>query len=238
MSPLPACAPASEVAGEPVLWAISDQPVPYEAAVAFMQSRARDIRDGKASELVWLLEHPPLYTAGTSARAEDLLAPGRFPVHKTGRGGQFTYHGPGQRVGYVMLDVKRRYGDVRAFVCALERLIIDTLARFNIRGEVRDGRVGVWVPRPERGDGVEDKIAAIGIRLTRWVSYHGFAINVDPDLEHFSGINPCGITEHGVTSFLDLGHIVSLEEVDMALKASFAALIGPVQPTNAPDLTD
>jgi len=218
----------------PVGWAISDAPVAYEDALSLMQSRAEAIASGEADELVWLLEHPPLYTAGTSARSQDLLTPDRFPVHVAGRGGQYTYHGPGQRVGYVMLDVRRRFGDVRAFVCALERLIINTLARFNVKGEIRDGRVGVWVARPEKGEGREDKIAAIGIRLRRWVSFHGFAINVDPDLEHFSGIVPCGISEHGITSLLDLGQIVSMSELDMALEASFRELIAPTQRVEDP----
>lgn len=209
----------------PVGWAISDARVDYATALAAMQERAAGIAEGRTGELVWLLEHPPVYTAGTSARPQDLLAPDRFPVHVAGRGGQYTYHGPGQRVVYVMIDVKRRFGDVRAFVCALERVVIGTLARFNIKGETREGRVGVWVPRPERGEDAEDKIAAIGIRLSRWVSYHGLAINVDPDLQHFAGIVPCGISEHGVTSFEDLGQIVSMAEVDMALEAVFAEQI-------------
>ena len=212
----------------PIAWAISDSPVDYATALDVMQKRAEAIAEGTAGELVWLLEHPPLYTAGTSARPVDLLTPDRFPVFVAGRGGQYTYHGPGQRVVYVMLDVKRRYGDVRAFVCALERIVIATLARFNIKGETREGRVGVWVRRPEKGDGAEDKIAAIGIRLRRWVSFHGLAINVDPDLEHFGGIVPCGITEHGVTSFEDLGQLVSMAEVDMALAAVFRDVMGPL----------
>lgn len=212
----------------PIEWAISDSPVDYATALDAMQRRAEAIAEGRAGELVWLLEHPPVYTAGTSAREADLLTPDRFPVFVAGRGGQYTYHGPGQRVVYVMLDVKRRYGDVRAFVCALERIVIATLARFNVKGETREGRVGVWVRRPEKGDGAEDKIAAIGIRLRRWVSFHGLAINVDPDLEHFAGIVPCGITEHGVTSFEDLGQLVSMAEVDMALAAVFRDVMGPV----------
>lgn len=225
-------------AGEhrPVGWAISDDPVDYAEAVGFMQARAEAIADGTADELVWLLEHPPLYTAGTSAKPQDLLQPDRFPVHAAGRGGQYTYHGPGQRVGYVMLDVRRRFGDVRAFVGALERLVIGTLQRFNVKGETRAGRVGVWVARPEKGEGREDKIAAIGIRLRRWVSFHGFAVNVDPDLEHFSGIVPCGIAEHGVTSLLDLGQIVSLPEFDMALRATFEDAIAPTVRVAAPSI--
>lgn len=208
-------------------WAISDHRVDYHQALSFMQSRAEAIADGRARELIWLLEHPPLYTAGTSAKPADLLAPDRFPVHVAGRGGQYTYHGPGQRVVYVMLDVRRRFGDVRAFVCALERTVIATLAAFDIKGEVRQGRVGVWVARPVKGEGIEEKIAAIGIRLRRWISFHGLAINVDPDLEHFSGIVPCGIAEHGVTSFEDLGHLVTMPEVDMAFRAAFEREFGP-----------
>ncbi len=218
----------------PIGWAISDGLVDYQTALSFMTTRAEAIANGVADELIWLIEHPPLYTAGTSARPEDLLAPNRFPVHVAGRGGQYTYHGPGQRVVYVMVDVRRRFGDVRAFVCALERTVIDTLAAFNIKGEIRDGRVGVWVGRPTKGEGVEDKISAIGIRLRRWVSFHGLSINVDPDLEHFSGIVPCGIAEHGVTSFEDLGQLVSMPEVDMALRRSFEKVLGPLVPVGDP----
>jgi lipoyl(octanoyl) transferase len=207
-------------------WTISDRPVDYAAAVRVMEARAATIADGRAPELVWLLEHPPLYTAGTSARPEHLLDPHRLPVHRSGRGGQFTYHGPGQRVAYVMLDLRRRGCDVRAFVARLERWIIATLDRFNVRGEVRQGRVGVWVRRPEKGDGAEDKIAAIGIRVRRWVSFHGVSLNVEPDLAHFAGIVPCGITGHGVTSLADLGLPVSMAEVDMALRAAFEAEFG------------
>lgn len=216
--------------GRPVEWAITDEPVPYPSAVASMEARAEAIADGSAAERVWLLEHPPLYTAGTSAREADLLEPGRFPVHRTGRGGQFTYHGPGQRVVYVMLDLRDRKRDVRAFVTALEGLVVDCLAAFNVRGETRPDRVGVWVRRPERGAGAEDKIAAIGVRLRRWVSFHGLAINVDPDLSHFSGIVPCGIAGHGVTSLADLGLTASMADVDVALKAAFEARFGPVVP--------
>ncbi|KQT07943.1 lipoate--protein ligase [Methylobacterium sp. Leaf399] len=208
-------------------WRIGDAPVPYEEAVAGMEARAAAIAAGEAPELVWLLEHPPLYTAGTSAREADLVAPGRFPVHTTGRGGQYTYHGPGQRVAYVMLDLNRRRPDLRAYVAALEAWIVATLDAFAIRGEVREDRVGVWVRRPEKGAGVEDKIAAIGIRVRRWVSFHGISLNVEPDLSHFSGIVPCGITGHGVTSLVDLGHLVSMEEVDMALRAAFETVFGP-----------
>ena len=218
----------------PIEWGISEERVAYETVVVFMKDRAAAIANGEARELIWLIEHPPLYTAGTSAKSQDLLAPDRFPVHVAGRGGQYTYHGPGQRVVYVMLDVRKRFGDVRAFVRALEAIVIATLAAFNIKGEIRDGRVGVWVARPEKGDGVEDKIAAIGIRLTRWVSYHGLAINVDPELNHFSGIVPCGIADHGVTSFEDLGRIISMPELDMALRGAFEAVVGAVTPVGDP----
>ena len=221
-------------AGRPIGWGISDTPVDYQTALAFMEARAEAIANGTGQELIWLLEHPPLYTAGTSAKAEDLLAPDRFPVFAAGRGGQYTYHGPGQRVVYVMLDVRRRFGDVRRFVSALEQVVIDTLAAFNIKGETRQGRVGVWVARPQKGEGVEDKIAAIGIRLRRWVSFHGLSINVDPDLEHFSGIVPCGISAHGVTSLEDLGQLVSLPEVDMALRQSCESQFGPTTPVGDP----
>jgi lipoyl(octanoyl) transferase len=212
----------------PVEWFISDRPVVYETALAVMDRRVAAIAAGRAAELVWLLEHPPLYTAGTSAKPEDLLSPDRFPVYQAGRGGQYTYHGPGQRIAYVMLDVKRRGGDVRAFVSALEGWLTDTLDAFGVRGETRPDRVGVWVSRPERGAGVEDKIAAIGIRLRRWVSLHGLALNVEPDLEHFSGIVPCGISAHGVTSLADLGRIVSMPEVDMALQTAFVRRFGEI----------
>ncbi len=208
-----------------VEWQISDRPVAYEEAVAAMEDRVAGIRAGRARELVWLLEHPPLYTAGTSARPEDLLAPDRFPVHRTGRGGQFTYHGPGQRVGYVMLDLDRRGRDLRAFVHGLEAWLIGTLARFNVAAETRPDRIGIWV---DRGGGHEDKIAAIGVRIRRWVTYHGIALNVDPDLSHFAGIVPCGIAtpDYGVTSLLDLGLPVTLADVDTALMASFDDVFG------------
>ena len=201
--------------------------MPYKTALAVMDERAAAIADGAAPELVWLLEHPPLYTAGTSARPEDLID-ARFPIHTAGRGGQFTYHGPGQRVAYVMLELKRRRPDVRAFVCTLEEWIIRTLASFNVRGERREDRIGVWVRRPDKGDGREDKIAAIGIRLKRWVSLHGIALNVDCDLSHFSGIVPCGVAEprYGVTSLVDLGVPVSMAEVDMAMRTEFEDLFG------------
>lgn len=212
---------------EPVEWAIAEGPVGYDAAVVAMERLAGLIADGAARERVWLVEHPPLYTAGTSARDEDLLAPERFPVHRSGRGGQFTYHGPGQRVAYVMLDLKRREPDLRRFVAALEAWLIGTLAAFNIRGEQREDRVGVWVRRPEKGAGAEDKIAALGIRVRRWVSFHGIALNVEPDLTHFDGIVPCGVSGHGVTSLVDLGLPVTMPEVDSVLRAEFERVFGP-----------
>jgi len=212
---------------DPVVWEISDTPVAYPDAVARMESRAEQIFRGEAAELVWLVEHPPLYTAGTSANPRDLVAPDRFPVHRSGRGGQYTYHGPGQRVAYVMLDLKRRRPDVRAYVTALEDWVIATLDSFNVRGERRADRVGVWVRRPEKGADVEDKIAAIGIRIRRWVTFHGISINVEPDLEHFSGIVPCGIANHGVTSLVDLGLPVTMAELDMVLRAEFERIFGP-----------
>jgi lipoyl(octanoyl) transferase len=220
------------VPGSPsVEWRIEPGLTAYEDALAFMEARAAAIRDGSAAEMVWLVEHPPLYTAGTSARPGDLVDPDRFPVFNAGRGGEYTYHGPGQRVAYVMLDLKRRREDVRAFVAALEAWIITTLDRFNIRGERREDRVGVWVVRPDRppmpdGSPAEDKIAAIGIRLRRWVSFHGIAINVEPDLTHFSGIVPCGVSDHGVTSLVDLGLPVTMADLDDALKQSFEAVFG------------
>jgi lipoyl(octanoyl) transferase len=209
-------------------WRIADAPVAYEAALAAMEARATAIADGTASELVWLLEHPALYTAGTSANPRDLIE-ARFPVHQTGRGGQFTYHGPGQRIAYVMLDLKRRVPDVRRFVASLEDWIIHTLAAFNVVGERREDRVGVWVRRPDKGSGHEDKIAAIGIRLKRWVSLHGIAINVEPELAHFSGIVPCGVADprFGVTSLVDLGLPVTMTDVDVALRAAFDDVFGP-----------
>ncbi|HWJ76231.1 MAG TPA: lipoyl(octanoyl) transferase LipB [Kaistia sp.] len=211
----------------PVEWVIADAPVAYPDAIAEMEARVALIAAGEAPERVWLVEHPPLYTAGTSAKAEDLVAPGRFPVFDTGRGGQFTYHGPGQRVAYVMLDLTRRRQDLRLFVASLESWIIATLANFNVTGERRDDRVGVWVRQPERGIGAEAKIAAIGIRVRRWVTFHGISLNVDPDLSHFDGIVPCGVREHGVTSLTDLGRIISMAETDSALRAEFEALFGP-----------
>lgn len=199
-----------------------------------MEARAQAIAEGKAGELVWLLEHPPLYTAGVSAKDADLLDPERFPVFRTGRGGQFTYHGPGQRVAYVMLDLTRREKDVRAFVGALEAWIIETLAAFNVKGEVREGRVGVWVERKGPGWSREDKIAAIGVKLRKWVSFHGIALNVEPDLGHFSGIVPCGVSEHGVTSLVDLGLPVTMDEADAALKTAFERVFGEVESAPAP----
>lgn len=215
-----------------VEWIVSDDPVGYEDAVARMEARADAIVAGTAGEAIWLLEHPPLYTAGTSARPEDLRDPGRFPVYPSRRGGQYTYHGPGQRIAYVMLDVGRRGRDVRRFVGDLERWIIAALAEFNVAGQVRPGRVGVWVERPEKPPGPdgavrEDKIAALGIRLRRWVSFHGLSINVDPDLSHFDGIVPCGIREHGVTSLVDLGLPVTMGDVDVALRRTFDTEVTP-----------
>ena len=205
---------------DPVRWEIASELVPYGAAVARMEREVEAIARGDAPELVWLLEHPPLYTAGTSAKDSDLLTPHRFPVHHTGRGGQYTYHGPGQRVAYVMLNLKTRGADVRGFVAGLEEWLIATLANFNVKGERREDRVGVWVRRHDR----EDKIAAIGIRVRRWVSFHGISLNVDPDLSHFDGIVPCGVKEHGVTSLVDLGLPVTLADADIALKANFEKL--------------
>ncbi len=219
--------------GRPAGWAVSPSRVDYPRAVEAMKARARDIADGRAGELVWLLEHSPLYTAGVSARTDDLLQPDLLPVFETGRGGQFTYHGPGQRVAYVMLDLSHRGRDVRGFVRGLERWIIGALAAFNVTGEAREGRVGVWVER--RAPGVaprEDKIAAIGVRLSRWVSFHGISFNVEPDLSHYAGIVPCGITDQGVTSLEDLGHLVSMPEVDGVLRAAFERRFGPTRPAS------
>jgi lipoyl(octanoyl) transferase len=218
----------------PVEWTVSDGLTAYADAVAVMEARAAAIAEGQANELVWLVEHPPLYTAGTSAKPGDLLD-SRFPVFATGRGGQFTYHGPGQRVAYVMLDLNRRRKDVRCFVAALEAWIIATLDSFNLKGEIREGRVGVWVQRPDkargaRGEMAEDKIAAIGVRMRRWVSFHGIALNVEPDLSHFGGIVPCGIAEShlGVTSLVDLGLPVTMDDADLALRRAFVQVFGPV----------
>jgi lipoyl(octanoyl) transferase len=211
----------------PVEWSISERFVGYENAVAAMTDRAAAIAEGKARELVWLLEHPPLYTAGTSAQPRDLLETG-FPVYATGRGGQFTYHGPGQRVGYLMLDLKTRTPDIRRLVATIEEWIIRTLAALDISGERRDDRIGVWVRRPDKGEGCEDKIGAIGIRVRRWVTLHGFALNVAPDLTHFAGIVPCGVSDprYGVTSLADLGRRVSMSDVDRVLRAEFEPLFG------------
>ena len=220
---------------QPAGWAVSTAPVGYPEAVAAMEARATAIAEGRAGELIWLLEHPPLYTAGVSSRPGDLLQPGRFPVFESGRGGQFTYHGPGQRVVYVMLDLTRRRRDVRAFVAALEAWVIGALAEFNVTGEIRDGRVGVWVERRTPGlPPREDKIAAIGVKLRRWVSFHGVSLNVEPDLSHFSGIVPCGVTAHGVTSLVDLGLPVTMDKVDDALMASFRTVFGEIGPEAAP----
>lgn len=208
-------------------WKISDETVPYPDALAFMEDRVAAIRAGTAAETVWLLEHPPLYTAGTSAKASDLVQPDRFPVYDAGRGGQYTYHGPGQRIAYVMLDLQARGGDLRDFVWRLEEWLIRTLDLFAVKGERRCGRVGVWVDLSPHGrPGREAKIAALGVRVRRGVSFHGVALNVEPDLSHFGGIVPCGISEHGVTSLADLGHIVTLPEVDAALMATFPDLFG------------
>ncbi len=215
------------VGAAPVEWRVSDGLVAYDNALAVMATRVAAIVQGEAPELVWLLEHPALYTAGTSAQPAQLIEP-RFPVHSVGRGGQFTYHGPGQRVGYVMLDLKRRVPDVRRFVATLEEWIIRTLGHFNVRGERRSDRVGVWVRRPDKGPGFEDKIAAIGVRVQRWVTLHGFALNVAPDLSHFAGIVPCGVSDarYGVTSLADLGCPATLSDVDAALRAEFTPLFG------------
>ena len=217
-------------------WTILPGLSPYTATLAAMEARVAAIANGTADEAIWLLEHPPLYTAGTSSRPEDLTDPQRFPVHVAGRGGQYTYHGPGQRVVYVMLDLNRRGRDVRQFVCALENWVIGTLAEFNVKGERRPGRVGVWVQRPDRpmgldGTPAEDKIAAIGVKLRRWVSFHGLSINVEPDLSHFTGIIPCGIRDHGVTSLVDLGLPVTMDDLDIALKGVFPrAFADPATP--------
>lgn len=213
-------------------WITSTGLTDYDTAVAFMEARADAIAKGEADEAIWLVEHPPLYTAGTSAKPADLTDPHRFPVHPTKRGGQYTYHGPGQRVVYVMLDVGKRGRDVRAFVKQLEDWVIATLDQFNVTGEIRDGRVGVWVVRDDKplnatGAKPEDKIAAIGIRLRKWISFHGLSINVEPDLGHFTGIVPCGITDHGVTSLVDLGLPVTMNDVDVALKRTFGTVFGP-----------
>jgi lipoyl(octanoyl) transferase len=222
----------------PIEWRLSKNPVPYEHALSVMDSRVAEIAAGNAPEVVWLLEHPPLYTAGTSAKPEELIE-ARLPVHWTGRGGQFTYHGPGQRVAYVMLDLKRREPDVRRFVATLEEWIIRTLAAFNVTGGRREDRIGVWVHRPDKGAGFDDKFAAIGIRVKRWVSLHGIAINIDCDLSHFAGIVPCGVSEprYGVTSLRDLGVAVTMAEVDTVLRREFEALFGTTAMSNELEAT-
>jgi lipoyl(octanoyl) transferase len=212
---------------ETIAWKTSDHPVDYPDALALMERRVEEIHAGRQPQLVWLLEHPPLYTAGTSARQEDLLTPERFPVYPTGRGGQFTYHGPGQRVGYVMLDLRQRANDVRRFVHDLEEWLIQTLAHFNLRGERREGRVGIWIAR---SGGREDKIAALGIRVRKGISFHGVSLNVDPNLDHFTGIIPCGISAFGVTSLAQLGLTATMNDVDLAMKAAFEDVFGPVVP--------
>src|SRR6202167_5803126 len=216
--------------GGAVEWLISDAPVPYPEAVAAMETRVAAIAAHEAPELVWLLDHPPLYTSGTSGKADDLLD-ARFPMFTTGRGGQLTYHGPGQRVAYVMLDLKQRRPDVRAYVAGLEEWVIRALAAFDVSGERREDRVGVWVQRPDKGSGFEDKIAAIGVRMRRWVSFHGVAINVAPDLTHFAGIVPCGVADprYGVTSLADLGHRATMADVDIALRQAFEDVFGAVK---------
>lgn len=221
---------APSAALPPVEWRVGAGLLPYAQALAVMQARASAVADGRAAELVWLVEHPPLYTAGTSADAKDLIE-ARFPVHRAGRGGQFTYHGPGQRVVYLMLDLKRRRPDVRRFVATVEEWMLRTLAHFGVAAERRAGRIGVWVQRPDKGDAREDKIAAIGIRLTRWVSLHGASLNIDPDLSHFSGIVPCGVADprYGVTSLRDLGRAAAMTEVDAILKREFEPLFGPAE---------
>src|ERR1700687_2021110 len=228
---------ARPAGGGAVEWQVSDAPVPYLEAVAIMEARVAGIAAGDVPELVWLLEHPPLYTSGTSGKPSDLLDP-RFPMFATGRGGQLTYHGPGQRVAYVMLDLKRRRPDVRAYVASLEEWIIRTLAAFNVRGERREDRVGVWVQRPDKGSGFEDKVAAIGVRLRRWVTLHGISFNVEPNLTHFDAIVPCGVADprYGVTSLSDLGHPLTMTDVDIALRQGFEEVFGPVK-TRRPETT-
>ena len=220
----PTCGRSALKSATPVEWRVSDALVEYDRALEEMERRAKSVSDGETAQQVWLLEHPPLYTAGTSAKPSDLVEPDRFPVFKAGRGGQYTYHGPGQRVAYLMLDLRERGRDVRCFVSGVEQLVIDTLAEFGVQGGRRDGRVGVWV---DLEDGTEAKIAAIGIRIRRWVSFHGLSINVAPDLSHFNGIVPCGIREHGVTSLADLGVSVSMEEADQVLRRKFEDIFGP-----------
>ncbi len=235
LSPSPGSPPFGRSDDRAAGWAVSPGLVPYPAAVSAMEARAAAIAEGRAEEVVWLLEHPPLYTAGVSARPEDLLDAQGLPVFPTGRGGQFTYHGPGQRVAYVMLDLRARRKDVRGFVQALEGWVIGALDTFNVRGEPREGRVGVWVER--RAPGAlprEDKIAAVGVKIRRWVSFHGVSLNVEPDLAHFAGIVPCGIRAHGVTSLVDLGRPATMDEADAALRASFERVFGPVAEATPP----
>jgi len=222
--------------GKPVEWIVAPAEVPYPEALEAMKARAAAIAAGEANEAIWLLEHPPLYTAGTSAKPDDLLVPDRFPVFDAGRGGQYTYHGPGQRVAYVMLDLRERGRDIRCLVQGLEGWVIDTLDAFNIRGERREGRIGVWVRRPDKGTLSEDKIAAIGVRVSKWVTFHGISLNVSPDLTHYDGIVPCGITDQGVTSLEDLGHIVSMPEVDSVLRTAFEGRFGPTRQETTPPL--
>ena len=221
--------------GAAVEWRMSRGQIPYDEAVAFMEQRAAQIASGEAAEMVWLLEHPPLYTAGVSAKPADLLDPGRFPVFASGRGGQYTYHGPGQRVAYVMLDLSKRRKDVRAFVAALEGWVIAALSRFNVEAFLRPGCVGVWVERKSPGLARVDKIAALGVKLRHWVSFHGVSLNVEPDLTHYSGIIPCGQTTTGVTSLVDLGLPVTMDEADEALRAAFVGVFGPVRRADGPD---
>jgi lipoyl(octanoyl) transferase len=230
------CKTSIEGRASPIEWAISGNYVEYEQALDLMQRRVSAIREGSARELVWLLEHPPLYTGGTSAKQADLLNPDALPVFRTTRGGQFTYHGPGQRVAYVMLDLEKRGRDVRKFITDLELWLIGALAEFNVTGEIRSDRVGIWVRRSLRGDQIEDKIAAIGVRVSRWVSSHGIALNVEPDLSRYDGIVPCGIRDHGVTSLADLGLPVSMYDVDVALRTSFQQIFGPVKLVDVPDV--
>lgn len=221
----------------PIEWAVSVDPVPYGEAMAAMTARATAIRDHDAPQLIWLLEHPPLYTAGTSAKREDLLVADRFPVYEAGRGGQFTYHGPAQRIAYVMLDMRQLGGDVRGLVASIERWVIRALAAFGVTGERREGRVGIWVRRPDKGEGKEDKIAAIGLRVSRSITTHGLSLNVAPDLTHYAGIVPCGIAEHGVTSLADLGKPVSMAQVDIELRRAFEDIFGPTILVTAPTAT-
>ena len=221
-----AAEPQATTPADAIEWVVAPGLTDYPTALAFMEERVAAIHEGRAPERIWLVEHPPLYTAGTSADPLELLAPDRFPVYDAGRGGRFTYHGPGQRVVYVMLDLSRRGRDLRDFVCKLEKWVISALAQFNVKGEMRDGRVGVWVTRGEAPFTREDKIAAIGVRVRRWVTFHGLSLNVEPDLSHFAGIVPCGISEHGVTSLVDLGLPVTMDDVDVALRETFEDVFG------------